>query len=222
MNIDPARIDVGRRTKAVLAVHLFGRPAPLDDLPAGLPVLEDAAGALGARQRGRACGGLGLVGCLSFHPRKIVTTGEGGAVTTNDPELAERVRSLRHHGWSPSDRYDDMPGGAFNYRLSDMACALGLAQLERLDDMLAGRARVASLYRDALDSVDGLSLPCPDAAGARALRAARRHAPRGRDARRDGGVVARAGAASRRGRRVGRRRVHQSRARSPRFPPRRR
>ena len=94
-----------------------------------MPVIEDAAGALGARRRGKACGGLGAAGCLSFHPRKIVTTGEGGAVTTNDPDLAERVRSLRHHGWSPSDRYDDMPAGAFNYRLPDILCAVGIPQV---------------------------------------------------------------------------------------------
>ena len=111
MNIDPA--DAARRvtprTKAVLAVHLFGRPARLEELPE-LPLIEDAAGALGARRRGRPCGGARRASPASrFHPRKIVTTGEGGAVTTNDDALAERVRSLRHHGWSPSDGYDDMP-----------------------------------------------------------------------------------------------------------------
>lgn len=88
MNIDIAKIEVGPRTKAVLAVHLFGRPARIEELPDGLLVLEDAAGALGAKRNGRACGGLGLLGCLSFHPRKVVTTGEGGAVTTNDDAVA--------------------------------------------------------------------------------------------------------------------------------------
>src|SRR5262249_12475779 len=97
MNVDPARIEVGPRTKAILAVHLFGRPARLEELP-DLLLIEDAAGALGARRGGRACGSLGLLGCLSFHPRKVVTTGEGGAVTTNDAGLADAVRSLRHHG----------------------------------------------------------------------------------------------------------------------------
>src|SRR5207248_6674703 len=121
MNIDPAAAAqrLTPKTKALLAVHLFGRPARLEELP-DVPLLEDAAGALGAEHRGRACGGLGLVGCFSFHPRKVVTTGEGGAVTTNDDALAERVRSLRHHGWSPSNAYDDMPAGAYNYRLSDV------------------------------------------------------------------------------------------------------
>jgi perosamine synthetase len=155
MNIDPedAARRVTPRTKAILAVHLFGRPARLEQLP-DLPVLEDAAGALGASYCGRACGGLGLLGCFSFHPRKIVTTGEGGAVTTNDADLAERSRSLRHHGWSPSGRYDDMPEGAYNYRLSDVLCALGIPQLRRLDELLAARERVAAGYAERLERLD--------------------------------------------------------------------
>jgi len=147
MNIDPerARAAVTGRTRAVVAVHLFGRPARLEELP-DVTVLEDAAGALGAQRRGRPAGSLGALGCLSFHPRKIVTTGEGGAVTTSDPALAEAARSLRHHGWSPSDRYEDMPHGAFNYRLSDLLCALGIPQVRRLEELLAARERVAEGY----------------------------------------------------------------------------
>jgi perosamine synthetase len=149
MNVDPARIEVGPRTKAVLAVHLFGRPARLEELPDGLPVLEDAAGALGARRRGRACGGLGLLGCLSFHPRKIVTTGEGGAVTTNDAPSAEAVAAVRNHGWrglAPPD----MPAPGLNYRLSDILCAVGLPQIRRLDELLAARTRIADGYAERL------------------------------------------------------------------------
>ena len=155
MNLDPedAARRVTPRTKAMVAVHLFGRPARLEDLP-DVPLLEDAAGALGASYRGRPCGGLGLVGCFSFHPRKIVTTGEGGAVTTNDADLAERARSLRHHGWSPSARYDDMPEGGYNYRLSDVLCALGIPQLRRLDELLAARERVAEGYAARLGGLD--------------------------------------------------------------------
>ena len=162
MNVDPgdAARRVTPRTAAMLAVHLFGRPARLEQLPE-LPLVEDAAGALGASHRGRPCGGLGLVGCFSFHPRKIVTTGEGGAVTTDDAQLAERVRSLRHHGWSPSRRYDDMPAGAFNYRLSDVLCALGIPQLRRLDELLAARERVAAGYAERLAGLD-VVLPEPD------------------------------------------------------------
>ena len=132
-----------------MPVHLFGRPARLEELP-DATILEDAAGALGAERRGRPVGGLGRAGCLSFHPRKIVTTGEGGAVTTNDDELAERVRSYRHHGWTPSDEYADMAGGAFNYRLADILCAIGIPQMRRLDELLAARERIAAGYAERL------------------------------------------------------------------------
>jgi dTDP-4-amino-4,6-dideoxygalactose transaminase len=155
MNIDveDAARRMSARTKAVLAVHLFGRPARLEELP-DLPVLEDAAGALGAEHRGRPCGSLGVLACFSFHPRKIVTTGEGGAVTTDDAELAERSRSLRHHGWSPSNAYDDMPQPAFNYRISDVLCALGIPQMRRLGDLLAAREAIAAGYAERLAHLD--------------------------------------------------------------------
>jgi dTDP-4-amino-4,6-dideoxygalactose transaminase len=158
-NLDLASLEraLSPRTKAVLAVHLFGRPldweALEDAVPDGVALVEDAAGALGARRGGRPCGSLGAMGCLSFHPRKIVTTGEGGAVTTDDARLAERVRSLRHHGWSPSGRYDDMPVAGFNYRIPDVLCALGLPQLERLEELLAARERVAAGYEERLRDV---------------------------------------------------------------------
>ncbi len=145
MNIDPAKIEVGPRAKAVLAVHLFGRPAPIEELPGELLLLEDAAGALGAKRRGRACGGLGLLGCLSFHPRKIVTTGEGGAVTTNDARIAEEVAAFRNHGWR-SLVPPDLPSPGLNYRISDILCAVGLPQIRRLDELLAERTRVAEGY----------------------------------------------------------------------------
>jgi len=149
MNIDPAQVEVGPRTRAVLAVHLFGRPARLEELPGGLPVLEDAAGALAAERQGRRCGGLGLLGCLSFHPRKIVTTGEGGAVTTNNAEIADAVAAGRNHGWR-SLLPPDMPAPAFNYRLSDILCAVGLPQIRRLPELLAERTRVAEGYSERL------------------------------------------------------------------------
>ncbi len=160
MNIDPAQVEVGPRTKAVLAVHLFGRPAPVEALPEELPMLEDAAGALGARHRGRACGGLGLLGCLSFHPRKIVTTGEGGAVTTNDAAVADAVAAGRNHGWR-SLVPPDLPAPGLNYRLSDILCAVGLPQIRRLDELLAARTRVADGYTERLR---GLPVLLPSAA----------------------------------------------------------
>jgi perosamine synthetase len=149
MNIDPAKIEVGPRTKAILAVHLFGRPLPLHELPEDVPLLEDAAGALGARYRGRACGSLGVAGCLSFHPRKIVTTGEGGAVTTSDDRFADAVRQMRNHGWR-SLAPPDMPVPGLNYRLSDILCAVGIPQARRIDELLAARTRVAAGYSERL------------------------------------------------------------------------
>src|SRR4029079_15716559 len=146
MNLDLARAAdaVTPRTRAVIAVHLFGRPLAWEALREAVGdevlLVEDAAGALGARRRGRPCGGLGLLGCLSFHPRKIVTTGEGGAVTTNDAAIAEAVASLRNHGW-PSLVPPDMPAPGFNYRLSDILCSVGLPQMRRLDELLAERTR---------------------------------------------------------------------------------
>ena len=127
---------VTSRTRAVLAVHLFGRPVAWEELQTAVPqdvvLVEDAAGALGASYRGTPCGALGLLACLSFHPRKIVTTGEGGAVTTDEAELAAAVRRLRHHGIAAGHPTDiETPG--FNYRLADVLCALGLPQLERLE-----------------------------------------------------------------------------------------
>ena len=142
------------RTRAVLAVHLFGRPVAWEELQTAVPqevvLVEDAAGALGARYRGTPCGALGLLACLSFHPRKIVTTGEGGAVTTDEAELAEAVRRLRHHGIASRGPMDIAAPG-LNYRLSDVLCALGIPQLERLESLLAARERVAGWYTERLE-----------------------------------------------------------------------
>ena len=152
MNLDPRQVEIGSRTKAIIPVHLFGRPAPIERLSDDLPLIEDAAGALGARRQGSACGGLGTVGCLSFHPRKIVTTGEGGAVTTNDPDLADAVRRMRHHGIEPRGEFEIAQPG-LNYRLSDILCAVGIPQLARLAELLQARARVAAAYTERLRGV---------------------------------------------------------------------
>jgi dTDP-4-amino-4,6-dideoxygalactose transaminase len=152
--LDPAAVAaaVTPRTRAVMAVHLFGRPVDWEALQTAVPqevvLLEDAAGALGARYRGTPCGALGVAACLSFHPRKIVTTGEGGAVTTDEAELDAAVRRLRHHGWAT---LGDMPGPGFNYRLPDLLCALGIPQLARLEQLLAARERVAAWYTERLE-----------------------------------------------------------------------
>ncbi len=144
------------RTRAVLAVHLFGRPVEWEELQTAVPqevvLVEDAAGALGARYRDTPCGALGVLACLSFHPRKIVTTGEGGAVTTDEAELAAAIRRLRHHGIA-AGHPTDIPSPGLNYRLSDVLCALGVPQLERLESLLAARERVAGWYEERLGHV---------------------------------------------------------------------
>jgi perosamine synthetase len=154
--VDPAAVAsaVTPQTRAVMAVHLFGRPVAWEALqtavPQGTVLVEDAAGALGARYRGTPCGALGVAACLSFHPRKIVTTGEGGAVTTDEAELDAAVRRLRHHGWAT---LGDMPAPGFNYRLPDLLCAIGPPQLARLEELLAARERVAGWYTERLEHV---------------------------------------------------------------------
>jgi perosamine synthetase len=155
-NLDPAAVAaaVTPRTRAVLAVHLFGRPVEWEALQTAVrqevALVEDAAGAPGARYRGTPCGALGVAGCLSFHPRKIVTTGEGGAVTTDEAALDAAVRRLRHHGWAA---LGEMPTPGFNYRLSDLLCAIGIPQVARLEQLLSARERVAGWYTERLESL---------------------------------------------------------------------
>jgi perosamine synthetase len=171
LNVRPDAVAaaVTDRTAALLPVHVFGYPA---DVPAleglGLPIVEDACEALGAVSAdGVPVGGRGHPSVFGFYPNKQLTTGEGGMVCVADPALKETIDSERNQGRSPDMGRLDHDRLGFNYRLSDVACALGLAQLEHLDEMLAARARVASLYREALESVEDLELPCPDAGGAR-------------------------------------------------------
>jgi perosamine synthetase len=169
LNLDPAAAAaaVTERTRALLPVHIFGFPA---DLPAfealGLALVEDACEALGAvHADGVPVGGRGHPAVFGFYANKQLTTGEGGIVTLGDPALKQRIDSERNQGRAPDMGWLDHDRLGFNYRLSDLACALGLAQLERLDGMLADRARVAGWYREALAGIEGLALPCPDAGG---------------------------------------------------------
>jgi perosamine synthetase len=174
LNLDPAAAAaaVTERTAALLPVHIFGYPA---DLPAferlGLPIVEDACEALGAAHAdGVPVGGRGHPAVFGFYANKQLTTGEGGMVTMGDAAAKERIDSERNQGRAPNMDWLDHDRLGFNYRLSDVACAIGLAQLDRLDDMLAARARVAGWYREALADLAaerGLELPCPDAGGDR-------------------------------------------------------
>jgi len=169
LNLDPdaaAAAGTGR-TAAVLPVHIFGYPA---DLPAferwGLPIVEDACEALGARHGdGAAVGGRGHPAVFGFYANKQLTTGEGGMVTTASEAVKERIDSERNQGRAPDMGWLDHDRLGFNYRLSDIACAIGLAQLGRLEAMLAARRRVAGWYAELLAAIEGLELPCPDEGG---------------------------------------------------------
>ena len=155
--------ETAGRVKAIMPVHTFGQMA---DMPAigelaaryGLPVIEDAACALGATLKGRQAGTWGTMGCFSFHPRKAITTGEGGIVVTNDDNAARRIRALRNHGQDPDAASPDfiMPG--FNYRMTEFQAALGVTQMSKLDRIIAARRRLAAAY-DALLSDTELQIP---------------------------------------------------------------
>jgi perosamine synthetase len=173
LNLDPeaAAAAVTERTRALLPVHIFGYPADMAAFERvadrhGLGIVEDACEALGAVYAdGGAVGGRGHPAVFGFYANKQLTTGEGGMVTLGSEELKARVDSERNQGRAPDMGWLDHDRLGFNYRLSDIACALGLAQLERLDGMLEGRAGVAGLYREALAGIEGLGLPCADGAG---------------------------------------------------------
>jgi perosamine synthetase len=162
--IDPAAIKraVSPRTKAVVVVHSYGHPADMEAVlavcgPPGIAVVEDCAEAHGARYRGRRVGSIGHLGTFSFYGNKIITTGEGGMVTTDDPELAARVRMLRDHAMDPQRRYYHLDVG-YNFRMTNLQAAIGCAQLQRIDQFLERRQALLQSYRDQLESVPGLRL----------------------------------------------------------------
>lgn len=185
-NIDPAAVQraLTPRTKAIIAVHLFGLCADIDELARvapGIPLIEDAACATGSVYRGRPAGSLARAAAFSFHPRKSITTGEGGMVTTRDAALAETVSRLRNHGASVSDaqRHEgpqpyllpDFNLLGFNYRMTDVQAAIGLVQLGKLERMLAERERWAEYYRRELADVAWLRVPVTPAGDRHGLQA---------------------------------------------------
>lgn len=165
LNVEDAARKVTARTKAIMPVHPFGMPADIKAIAAlaekhDLFVVEDAACAIGAERDGIRCGGGPGVGCFSFHPRKLITTGEGGAVTTDDDALAERMRLLRSHGGRGGPKVGlEFVENGYNYRLSEVQAVLGIAQMKRLDAILDDRRRTAALYREKLSGMTGVSLP---------------------------------------------------------------
>ena len=175
LNIDPRAAEdaVTERTTGLLPVHVFGYPADLLALERlaearGLWLVEDACEALGAvHGDGSRVGARGNLATFGFYPNKQLTTGEGGAVVCPSEAVKERIDSERNQGRAPDMGWLDHDRLGFNYRLDDLSCALGLAQLERLDELLAERARIAALYSERLGSLEGLALPCPEEGGDR-------------------------------------------------------
>ena len=175
LNLDPgaAEAAVTSRTRAILPVHVFGYPADMASFERiaarhGLGIVEDACEALGAvHGDGVAVGGRGHPAVFGFYANKQITTGEGGMVVLGDGGLKARIDSERNQGRAADMGWLDHDRLGFNYRLSDLACALGIAQLGRLEEMLAARARVALCYREALAGIEGLGLPCVEEGGAR-------------------------------------------------------
>ena len=170
LNLDPAAVEhaISPRTRAILAVHTFGIPAQMDTLKdfanrRQLALIEDASEAIGARFDGRIAGSFGDLAVLGFYPNKQITTGEGGAVLAGNPAHAARLRRLRNQGRdsSPDSSVDwlDHAEPGYNYRLSELACALGRVQLQRIDEILALRRRAAERYDALLADVPGLERP---------------------------------------------------------------
>jgi dTDP-4-amino-4,6-dideoxygalactose transaminase len=174
-NMDPTAAEraITSRTKAIMPVHQLGLPADMDPLLElseryGLIVVEDAACAIGASYRGRPIGSLGPLACFSLHPRKVITTGEGGMIAVHDPAVAERLRRLRQHAMDVSDLVrhgakdvviESYPERGWNVRMTDMQATLGLCQLEVLDDILEERRRLAARYTGAIARIPYLQPP---------------------------------------------------------------
>ncbi len=185
MNMDPARVEaaITPRTKAILAVETFGNPAHFEAYSAiaarhEIALVEDCCEALGTMHKGRACGSFGRVGVFGFYPNKQITTGEGGCIVTNDKRLAALCRSMRNQGraveLNPTPAGAKAHGGTgswlhherlgYNYRLDELSAALGVAQMKRLDEIIAKRQHVASMYMQKLAGVPSLVLPTIDPA----------------------------------------------------------
>src|ERR1700722_13220714 len=162
--IDPASVKslITERTKAIIPVHLYGHPADMDALTEigqlhGVDIIEDAAEAHGAEYRGRRVGGLGKCGVFSFYGNKVITTGEGGMLTTNDRAFYQQAKRLRDHAMSPQRRYFHEERG-FNYRITNLQAALGVAQLERIEEFLDRRTEIMGWYNSEIATSDRVRL----------------------------------------------------------------
>lgn len=164
LNIEDFRAKITPKTKAIIPVHAFGCSADMDPIlevacKYEIPVIEDAATAIGTTYYNRYCGNIGVMGCFSFHPRKMITTGEGGMITTNDEYLADHIRLLRSHGGVRIGNWFEYEAAGFNYRLSDVQGAIGIAQMEKLPNLIERKRLLAHQLRERLTRVEGLQLP---------------------------------------------------------------
>ncbi len=164
-NIDPSKIyeKITGRTKAIIVVHLYGLPCDMDAIikiarSNNLKIIEDAAEAHGAEYKGKRVGSIGDIGVFSFYGNKIVTTGEGGMITTSDPKLVEDIKMLRDHAMSKTRRYWHTALG-YNYRITNVQAAIGVAQMEQIDSFIETKRRNAALYNSLLQDVRGITLP---------------------------------------------------------------
>lgn len=165
LNLDPNKLKdkLSKNTKAIIPVHQFGLPAEMDSLQDfaqkhNLTVIEDAACALGSEYQGKKCGTIGKAGCFSFHPRKIITTGEGGAVATNDRRIFNQCKLLRNHGISEIEHLNYQVCG-YNFRMSDLNASIGLAQFRKVRNFLKSRGKFAGIYKEKLQEIKQVHLP---------------------------------------------------------------
>ena len=175
-NLDPEKLEslITPKTKAILPVHLFGLSAEMDVIMSiakknNINIVEDAACGFGSQYKDKHVGNFGNTGCFSFHPRKAITTGEGGMITTNDSEIAERIKKFRDHGAEISDLQRhlgpkpyllaDHPEAGYNQRMTDIQASLGSAQMDRAEDIVRERQRLAKVYDEELEDLDWLVTP---------------------------------------------------------------
>jgi len=164
-NIDPEKIKekITDKTKAIIPVHLYGHPVDMDPIieiarERGIYVIEDAAESHGAEYKGKRVGSFGDISCFSFYGNKILTTGEGGMCLTNNEELAERLKILKDHGMDLQKKYWHTVIG-FNYRMTNMQAAIGVAQLQKMDNFIKRKLEIANLYNSLLKDVNGITPP---------------------------------------------------------------
>lgn len=164
MDVDDLRSKITERTRIIIPVHAFGCSPDMNPIleiadEAGINVVEDAATAIGSTYYGRNCGNLATMGCFSFHPRKVITTGEGGMIITNRSDLAHRIRLLRSHGGIKNGKWYQYEAAGFNFRLSDIQGAVGIAQIEKLPTIIERRQTLAHQLKDRLAHINDIRLP---------------------------------------------------------------